>query len=153
MRNPKKKDGGKQNGKGGREGLALLGSLAILSAAGCGAAQDPLCDPSYAGLDAFEVSVLAMEADSASGTGSAGTPESTSGPTSESRPEIMLVMVGDILLHTRVAESGRLEEEGYDFSAIFDGMRGEITEAVDMLERQQVISDLQRAEGVFGDAH
>lgn len=139
MRNPKKKDGGKQSGRRGRGGLVLLGGLVFLSAAGCGAAQDPLYDPSYAGLDAFEVSVSAMETDSASGTGSAGTPESTSGPTSESRPEITLVMVGDILLHTRVAESGRLEEGGYDFSAIFDEMRDETTAADLALVNQEVI--------------
>lgn len=66
-------------------------------------------------------------------------PESTSKPTPESRPEITLVMVGDILLHTRVAESGRMEEGGYDFSAVFDEMRDEIEAADLALVNQEVI--------------
>ena len=55
------------------------------------------------------------------------------------QPEITLVMVGDILLHTPVAESGRLENGGYDFSAVFAEMKGEIQEADLALVNQEVI--------------
>lgn len=54
-------------------------------------------------------------------------------------PEIMLVMVGDILLHTPVAESAKTEEGGYDFSAVFGQMREEIQEADLALVNQEVI--------------
>lgn len=54
-------------------------------------------------------------------------------------PEITLVMVGDILLHTPVAESGRREDGSYDFGAVFDGMREEIAEADLALVNQEVI--------------
>lgn len=53
--------------------------------------------------------------------------------------EITIIMVGDILLHTPVAESGRLEEGGYDFSAIFSEMKEEISEADLALVNQEVI--------------
>ena len=59
-------------------------------------------------------------------------------PGSAGEPEITLVMVGDILLHTRVAESGRTEE-GYDFSAVFSEMRDEIQGADLALVNQEVI--------------
>ncbi len=86
-------------------------------------------------------------ADPGQGTGSGetsetapgSTPASTPDPTPEPQPEITLVMVGDILLHTRVAESGKLEEGGYDFSAVFDEMRDEIQEADLALVNQEVI--------------
>lgn len=56
-----------------------------------------------------------------------------------SPPEITLVMVGDILLHTPVAESGRLENGGYDFSAVFTEMKDEIQAADLALVNQEVI--------------
>lgn len=58
---------------------------------------------------------------------------------SAGEPEITLVMVGDVLLHTRVAESGRLEEGGYDFSAVFAEMQDEIEGADLALVNQEVI--------------
>lgn len=60
-------------------------------------------------------------------------------PGAAGEPEITLVMVGDILLHTRVAESGRLEEGGYDFSAVFAEMQDEIQGADLALVNQEVI--------------
>lgn len=57
----------------------------------------------------------------------------------QSDPEITLVMVGDILLHTPVAESGRRTEGGYDFSAVFAQMQEEISEADLALVNQEVI--------------
>lgn len=65
--------------------------------------------------------------------------EQPSGTPEARRPEITLVMVGDILLHTPVAESGRLEEGGYDFSAVFSQMKEEIAAADLALVNQEVI--------------
>ncbi len=53
-------------------------------------------------------------------------------------PEITLVMVGDILLHTPVAESGKTET-GYDFRAVFANMKEQIEEADLALVNQEVI--------------
>ena len=58
-------------------------------------------------------------------------------PTGE--PEITLVMVGDILLHTPVAESGLREDGSYDFSAVFAQMKEEIQAADLALVNQEVI--------------
>lgn len=60
-------------------------------------------------------------------------------PEQESEPEINLVMVGDILLHTPVAESGEREDGTYDFSAVFANMRDEIETADVALVNQEVI--------------
>lgn len=67
----------------------------------------------------------------ASETGSADAPAE---PT-----QVTLVMVGDILLHTRVAESGEKEEGGYDFEALFSPMKEEISQADLALVNQEVI--------------
>lgn len=56
-----------------------------------------------------------------------------------SAPEITLVMVGDILLHTPVAQSGLREDGSYDFDAVFDQMREEIQAADLALVNQEVI--------------
>ena len=61
-------------------------------------------------------------------------PEPTPAPT----PEITLVMVGDILLHTPVAESAKTED-GYDFTAVFANVREEIQDADLALVNQEVI--------------
>ena len=60
-------------------------------------------------------------------------------PTATSEPEITLVMVGDILLHTPVAESARTEEGGYDFSAVFVNLQEDIKAADLALVNQEVI--------------
>lgn len=54
-------------------------------------------------------------------------------------PELTLVMVGDILLHTPVAESGRQEDGSYNFDAVFGEMREEIAGADLALVNQEVI--------------
>jgi len=59
--------------------------------------------------------------------------------TSMPEPEVTVVMVGDILLHTRVAESGELPEGGYEFSQIFAQVREEIAAADLALVNQEVI--------------
>lgn len=54
-------------------------------------------------------------------------------------PEVTLLMVGDILLHTPLAESGKTAEGGYDFSAVFANLREEISAADVALVNQEVI--------------
>lgn len=60
-------------------------------------------------------------------------------PEKVSTPEIRLVMVGDILLHTPLAESGKKPEGGYDFSAVFANLKEEIQAADLALVNQEVI--------------
>ncbi len=57
----------------------------------------------------------------------------------ETEPEVTLVMVGDILLHTPVAESALNEEGSYDFDAVFEKMQEEIQGADLALVNQEVI--------------
>lgn len=61
------------------------------------------------------------------------------GESGDGKPEITLVMVGDILLHTPVAESGKQEDGSYDFSAVFAEMKEEIASADLALVNQEVI--------------
>ena len=56
-----------------------------------------------------------------------------------SGPEITLVMVGDILLHTPVAESGVQEDGAYNFDALFANVKDEISAADLALVNQEVI--------------
>lgn len=65
--------------------------------------------------------------------------QNTSEPEETPPPEITLVMVGDILLHTPVAESGKTETGGYDFSAVFAPLREEISQADLAIVNQEVI--------------
>lgn len=71
----------------------------------------------------------------------APTPVPTPVPTPEPTPvpEIKLVMVGDILLHTPLAKSGERPEGGYDFSAVFANLKAEIEAADLALVNQEVI--------------
>lgn len=66
-------------------------------------------------------------------------PEAASESASEPLPEVTLVMVGDVLLHTPVAESGRTEEGGYDFTEVFANVKEEIAGADLALVNQEVI--------------
>lgn len=54
-------------------------------------------------------------------------------------PEVSLVMVGDILLHTPVAESGMQENGSYNFDALFANVKDEISAADLALVNQEVI--------------
>lgn len=66
-------------------------------------------------------------------------PSASAEPAPEPEPEVTLVMVGDILLHTPLAETGELEDGGYDFSALFANMREDISGADLALVNQEVI--------------
>lgn len=57
----------------------------------------------------------------------------------DEEPEITLVMVGDILQHTPVAKSAAKEDGSYDFSAVFEQMKEEISAADIALVNQEVI--------------
>lgn len=54
-------------------------------------------------------------------------------------PNLNLVMVGDILLHTPLAESGLRDDGNYDFTAVFANTKEEIQEADLALVNQEVI--------------
>lgn len=57
----------------------------------------------------------------------------------ENEPEITIVMVGDILLHTPVAKSGVQADGSYDFDALFANVKDEIEAADLALVNQEVI--------------
>lgn len=93
-----------------------------------GSAADQVSDPSVsAGEDLGD---LAMSAEP---------PSASAEPAPEPEPEVTLVMVGDILLHTPLAETGELEDGGYDFRALFANMREDISGADLALVNQEVI--------------
>ena len=53
--------------------------------------------------------------------------------------EVSIIMVGDILLHTPVAESGVQEDGSYNFDALFYNVKDEISEADLAIVNQEVI--------------
>lgn len=65
--------------------------------------------------------------------------ESSEEEPSEEDTEITLVMVGDILLHDPVAESGRREDGTYNFDAVFENVKDRVSEADLALVNQEVI--------------
>ena len=54
-------------------------------------------------------------------------------------PEISIIMVGDILLHTPVAKSGMQEDGSYNFDAVFENVKDEISAADLAIVNQEVI--------------
>ena len=60
-------------------------------------------------------------------------------PQEYSGPRVTLVMVGDILLHTPVAESGVQEDGSYNFDALFANVKEKIAAADLALVNQEVI--------------
>lgn len=54
-------------------------------------------------------------------------------------PEISIIMVGDILLHTPVAKSGMQEDGSYNFDAVFENVKDEIAAADLAIVNQEVI--------------
>ena len=102
---------------------------------GCSAGRNAASDAQSIGDFANEPGAGVDQATSETDTQETPTPE----PTATPAPEITLVMVGDILLHTPVAESARTEEGDYDFSAVFANLQEEIQAADLALVNQEVI--------------
>ena len=54
-------------------------------------------------------------------------------------PTVTIIMVGDVLLHTRVEESATTEDGSFDFAPIFANMKDEVAAADLALVNQEVI--------------
>ena len=126
--------------------LCLLVLLTLL--AGCGnapgssgredsGALTPGMTASEAAPGSARTAVPASEAAPTSAPVLSPTPSPAPSPTPA--PEITLVMIGDILQHTRVAESGITETGEYDFTRIFEHVREEVSRADLALVNQEVI--------------
>ena len=57
----------------------------------------------------------------------------------ETEDTVTVVMVGDVLLHTPVAESGKKEDGTYSFDHLFEHVKEDITQADLALVNQEVI--------------
>ena len=131
-----------------QKNLLLLGALCLLLA-GCGTidtSESVLSDSASQGQGNSPSSGSAYDnssqPDDASGAASqipSGEANSQTAPTPQPTPEITLIMVGDILLHTPVAESGIQENGSYDFTAVFAHTKEDIQEADLALVNQEVI--------------
>ncbi len=128
-------------GSGSRGAAGGAGGSDQLEAAGGAGGSDQLEAAGGAG-ESDQLEAAGGEGQPGS-VGDVGQPESGVGSMEETEPEaateITLVMVGDVLLHTRVAESGRKEDGGYDFSAVFAHVKEEIEAADLALVNQEVI--------------
>lgn len=134
--------------RGMRALLALLLSMAVFSSCGRPASgdasqptQSPLPGDASQPTQSWDPEKTAQPMQSQKPEASVPTPEPTLAPTPEPTPvpEVKLVMAGDILLHTPLAESGKSPEGGYDFSAVFANLREEIEAADVALVNQEVI--------------
>lgn len=131
-----------------QKNLLLLGALCLLLA-GCGTidtSESVLSDSASQGQGNSPSSGSAYDnssqPDDASGAASqipSGEANSQTAPSPQPTPEITLIMVGDILLHTPVAESGIQENGSYDFTAVFAHTKEDIQEADLALVNQEVI--------------
>lgn len=108
--------------------------LCALLISGCGAERmQPETETSAPVQDCIAASEPSAEHDDSEAV------EITPTPTAEPVPEITLVMVGDVLLHTPLAKSGETADGGYDFTALFANVKKEIEEADVALVNQEVI--------------
>ncbi|MCH5340717.1 MAG: CapA family protein [Acetatifactor sp.] len=134
-------------------GILAAAMLAVGVLTGCGAGENRTSGTQPGVSDEYDVTE--SQGDSVQSAGDFGNEsgsgaDQTSGamdtqetpspePPVTPAPEITLVMVGDILLHTPVAESARTEDGGYDFSAVFANLQEDIRAADLALVNQEVI--------------
>ncbi|MGN0423981.1 MAG: CapA family protein [Acetatifactor sp.] len=121
----------------------------LLLSCGCGE-QAPVAEQSAAGQKSISVGAeessqtvepsVQEERSEVESTISTATDGETSEEIAEPEdPMLTIVMVGDVLLHTPVAESGKKEDGGYSFDHLFTHT-GELTEAADLaMVNQEVI--------------
>ena len=125
------------------QGMFLCAALIVCQLTGCRTGEASGSQLSSGSIQGFEgtdregAQLCEDTAGAVAVTDSTASEESTADPDSE--PEITLIMVGDILMHTPVAESAETEDGGYDFSAVFANMQEEIQEADLALVNQEVI--------------
>ena len=133
----------------------FCGLLLSAQLVGCGtepadsSGQEQLAEKESGDIENFDAAEIEQDiTDGAAGTGSSlglgqqpenNPDEDMFALEPEPVPEITLIMVGDILLHTPVAKSAQTEDGGYDFSAIFENVKEEISEADLALVNQEVI--------------
>lgn len=96
------------------------------------ASVEPLLENDYNGYDSEDNIDNTEKSDSVSNT-------DMDTENNHDAPEISIIMVGDILLHTPVAKSGVQEDGSYNFDAIFENVKEEITAADLAIVNQEVI--------------
>lgn len=79
------------------------------------------------------------DSNSLSGSTLGGTQSKSDSQNNDNATEFSLVMVGDVLLHTPVSDSGLMEDGSYNYSHLFRNVRNDIEEADIALVNQEVI--------------
>ncbi|MDY2608507.1 MAG: CapA family protein, partial [Lachnospiraceae bacterium] len=79
------------------------------------------------------------DSNSLSGSALSDTEDKYDGQNTDNATEFSLVMVGDVLLHTPVSDSGLMEDGSYNYSHLFKNVRKDIEEADLALVNQEVI--------------
>lgn len=79
------------------------------------------------------------DSNSLSGSTLGGTQGKSDSQNNDNATEFSLVMVGDVLLHTPVSDSGLMEDGSYNYSHLFRNVRNNIEEADLALVNQEVI--------------
>lgn len=132
----------------GNKKIALWISVGLLCLSGCGQTEPAINEVGCATEEVTEAAVATEEPTVADATqidaaliDTSEASESSSDTTADSSSpnQLSLVMVGDILLHTPVAESGLQEDGSYDFASLFTHTADVINEADLALVNQEVI--------------
>lgn len=119
--------------------------LSVGVCAGCAASGEAVSKDALveADTEAVEMDASGIETEAWEETEAELETESVTEPDTtletEEPAEISLVMVGDVLLHSRVEDCARLEDESYDFSPIFANTADQIKAADVAIVNQEVI--------------
>lgn len=136
----------------GKKRIKVIGLILVLTLTGCGRSPQPDFDASIlTGVPIAGEDVMA-ESDMSQGpraeesaeeamveSSMSQDPGAEESPAEALLPEVTLLMVGDILLHTPVEKSARREDGSYGYDAIFANVKDLISAADLALVNQEVI--------------
>ena len=121
-----------------RKCLIFLGMIIALGATGCSKENSEPAVEAVGTVAQSDTSSDNATEDNA-GTAENITEQTTETPTEPEKKSVDIIMVGDVLLHTRVAESGLMEDGSYNYDHMFAQVKDDIEAADIAIVNQEVI--------------
>lgn len=121
--------------------IASIGLCSVLALAGCGSIANISTAESVSTTESV-VETETIGSEEVIETTETMQSEEVIAPSEEPEPEpvqLSLLMVGDILLHTRVEDAAKQEDGSYDFTAVFEHTKEDIQAADLAIVNQEVI--------------
>lgn len=119
-----------------KRGLILLGVLFSIGIAGCAVSRD---NEENTGAIETVGTVEQSTGDKADTSDGTGNPIETETEHEQEKNRVDIIMVGDVLLHTRVAKSGLMEDGSYNYDHMFAQVKDDISAADIAIVNQEVI--------------